>query len=85
MLVEEETHRETDIPMDMTGMKGNPSTITTIDQQEVLPAEISSRKHRPKINDQQSRTLGGGPEVMGCLAGSEAKTGIDQLKICATC
>ena len=84
-LVEEETHRGMDTPMGTTGMKGSPSITTTIDQREVLPAEISSKKHHPKISDQQSRTLGGGPGVMGCLAGSEAKTDPEQLKIYATC
>ena len=57
-LVEEETHKGTDIPMGTTGMKGSPSITTTVDQREALPAEISSQKHRPKISDQQSRTLG---------------------------
>ena len=84
-LVEEETHKGTDTPMGTTGMKGSPSITTTVDQREVLPAEISSQKRRPKISDQQSRTLGGGPEAMGCLVGSEAKTDIEQLKIYATC
>lgn len=84
-LVEEETHRGTDTPMGMTGMKGSPSITTTIDQQEALPAEISNKKHRPKISDQQSKTLGGGPEVMGCLVGSEARIDTEQLRICATC
>ena len=31
MLVEEEIHKGTDTPMGTTGMKGSPSTITTID------------------------------------------------------
>ena len=84
-LVEEETHKGTDIPMGTTGMKGSPSITTTVDQREVLLTEISSQKHCPKISDQQSRTLGGGQEATECLAGSEAKTGIEQLKICATC
>ena len=84
-LVEGETHKETNIPMGTTGMKGSPSITTTVDQREVLLAEISSQKRRPKISDQRSRTLGGGPEVMGCLAGSEAKTDTEQLKIYATC
>ena len=84
-LVEEETHKGTDIPMGTTGMKGSPSITTTVDQREALPAEISSQKHHPKISDQQSRTLGGGPEVMECLVGSEARIDIEQLKIYATC
>ena len=73
-LVEEETHKGTDIPMGTTDTKASPSTITTSDQQEVLPAGISSKKRRPKTSDQRSKTPGGGPEVMGCLVGSEAKT-----------
>ena len=84
-LVEEGPHQGTDTPMGTTGMKGSPSITMTVDQQEVLPAEINSRKHRPRISDQQSRTLGGGTEATECLAGSEAKIGIEQLKICATC
>ena len=79
MLVEEEIHKGTDTPMGMTGTKGIHSTIMTIDQQEVLkteeiPTEISSKRHHPKTSDQQSRTLGGSPETMGCSVGSEAKT-----------
>ena len=84
-LVEEETHREIDIPMGMTGTRVNPNITMIVDKRGVPPAGISSQKHHPKISDQQSRTLGGGPEAMGCLAGSEAKTGIEQLRICATC
>ena len=84
-LVEEETHRGTDIPMGMTGTRVSPSITMIVDQRGVLLAEISSQKRHPKINDQQSRTLGGGQEATECLAGSEAKTGIEQLKICATC
>ena len=85
MLVEEETHKGTDIPMGTTGMKGSPSTTTTIDQREVLPAGISSKRYRPKTSDQQSKTLGGGPGTTGCLVGSEAKTDTEQLKIYAMC
>ena len=84
-LVEGETHQETNILMGTIGTKGNPNITTIVDQQGVLLTEINSQKHRPGISDQQSRTLGGGPEATECLAGSEAKTGIEQLKICATC
>ena len=84
-LVEEETHKGTDIPMGTIGTRGNPNITMIVDQQGVLPAEINSQKHRPRISDQQSRTLGGGPEATECLAGSEAKIGIEQLKTCATC
>lgn len=84
-LVEGETHKETNILMGTTGMKGNPSTTTIVGQRGVLLTEINSQKHRPSISDLQSKTLGGGPEAMGYLAGSEAKTGIEQLKIYATC
>ena len=84
-LVEEETHRGTDIPMGTTGTRVSPNITMIVDQRGVLLAEINSRLHRPNISDQQSRTLGGGPEATECLAGSEAKTGIEQLKICATC
>ena len=84
-LVEEETHRGTDIPMGTTGTRVSPNITMIVDQRGVLPAEISSQKHRPKISDQRSRTLGGGPEATECLAGSKAKIGIEQLKICATC
>ena len=73
-LVEEETHKETNILMGTTDMKGNPSTIMIVDQQGVLLTEINSQKHRPRISDQQSRTLGGSPELTGYLAGLEAKT-----------
>ena len=85
MLVEEEIHKGTDIPMGTTGTRVSPNITMIVDQRGVLPAEINSRKHRPRISDQQSRTLGGGPEATGCLAGSEAKTGIEQLRIYATC
>ena len=84
-LVEEGTHKEINILMGMIDTRGNPNIIMIVDQQEVLLAEINSRLHRPNISDQQSRTLGGGPEVMGYLVGSEAKTGPGQLKIYATC
>ena len=84
-LVEGETHKETNILMDTTDMKGNPNITMIVDQQGVLLTEINSQKHRPRISDQQSRTLGGDPEAMGCLAGSEAKTGSEQPKTCATC
>ena len=84
-LVEEETHRETDTPMGTIGTRVNPNITMIVDQRGVPPAEISSQKRYPKTSDQQSRTLGGGPEATECLAGSEAKTGIEQLKTCATC
>ena len=84
-LVEEETHKGTDIPMGTIGTRVNPNITMIVDQRGVPPAEINSQKRHPKISDQQSRTLGGDPEATECLAGSEAKTGIEQLKICATC
>ena len=84
-LVEEETHKGTDIPMGTIGTRVSPNITMIVDQQGVLLAEINSRLHRPSISDQQSRTLGGGPEAMGDLAGSEAKTGSEQPKTCATC
>ena len=84
-LVEEETHKEINILMGMIDTRGNPNITMIVDQQGVLLAEINSRLHRPNISDQQSRTLGGGPEAMGYLAGSEAKTGSEQPKTCATC
>ena len=90
MLVEEEIHKGTGTQMGMIGTKGIHSTTMTIDQQEVLKieeitTEISGKRHHPKTSDRQSRTLGGDPEATGCLAGSEAKTCIEQLRICATC
>ena len=84
-LVEEETHKGTDIPMGTIGTRGNPNITMIVDQRGVPPAEINSQKRHPKTRDQQSRTQGGGPEAMECLAGSEAKTGIEQLRIYATC
>ena len=84
-LVEGETHRETNILMGTIGTKGNPNITMIVDQQGVLLTEINSQKHRPRISDQQSRTLGGGPEEMECLVGSEAKIDTEQLKIYATC
>ena len=57
-LVEGETHKETNIPTGTTGMKGSLSITTTVDQREVLLAESSSQRRRPKISDQQNRTLG---------------------------
>ena len=84
-LVEEETHRGTDIPMGTTGTRVSPNITMIVDQRGVLPAEISSQKRHPKISDQQSRMLGGGLEAMECLAGSEARKDTEQLKICATC
>ena len=84
-LVEVETHRGTDIPMGTIGTRGNPNITMIVDQRGVLPAEISSRKHRPRISDQQSRTLGGDPEATECLAGSEARIDIERLKIYTTC
>ena len=84
-LVEGGTHKEINILMGMIDTRGNPNITMIVDQQGVLLAEINSRLHRPNISDQLSRTLGGGPEAMGYLAGSEAKTGSEQLKTCATC
>ena len=84
-LVEEETHKGTDIPMGTIGTRGNPNITMIVDQRGVSPVEISSQKRHPKISDQQSRTLGGGPEVMECLVGSEARIDTEQLKIYATC
>ena len=84
-LVEEETHKGTDIPMGTIGTRGNPNITMIVDQRGVPSAEINSQKRHPKTRDQQSRTQGGGPEAMECLAGSEAKTGIEQLRIYATC
>ena len=84
-LVEEETHKEINILMGMIDTRGNPNITMIVDQRGVPPAGISSQKRHPKISDQQSRTQGGGPEAMECLAGSKAKTGIEQLRICATC
>ena len=57
-LVEEETHRETDIPMGTIGTRVNPNITMIVDQRGVPPAGISSQKRHPKISDQQSRTLG---------------------------
>ena len=84
-LVEEETHRGTDIPMGTTGTRVSPNITMIVDQRGVLLAEISSQKRHPKINDQQSRMLGGGPGAMECSAGSEARKDSERLKICATC
>ena len=84
-LVVEETHKGTDISMGTIGTRGNPNITMIVDQRGVLPAEISSQKRHPKISDQQSRMLGGGPEAMECSAGSESRKDIEQLKICATC
>ena len=85
MLVREETHKGIGIPMGTIGTRGNPNITMIVDQRGVPPAEISSQKRHPKTSDQQSRTQGGGPEAMECLAGSEAKTGIEQLMIYAAC
>ena len=71
--------------MGTIGTRGNPNITMIVDQRGVLPAEISSQKRHLKTSDQQSRTLGGSQETMGCLVGSEAKTDIEQLKIYATC
>ena len=84
-LVEEGTHKEINILMGMIDTRGNPNITMIVDQQGVLLTEINSQKHRPRISDQQSRTLGGGPEAMECLVGSEARTGIEQLRIYAMC
>ena len=84
-LVEKETHKGTDIPMGTIGTRGNPNITMIVDQRGVPPAEINSQKCHPKISDQQNRTLGGGPEAMECLVGSEAKIDTEQLKIYATC
>ena len=84
-LVEGETHKETNILMGTIGTKGNPNITMIVDQREALLTEINSQRHPPIISDQQSRTLGGGPEATECLAGSEAKTGSEQPKTCAMC
>ena len=83
-LVGEETHKRTDIPMGTIGTRGNPNITTIVDQRGVSPAEISNQKHHPKISDQQNRTLGGGPEAIECLVGSEGRIDTEQLKIYAT-